>query len=102
MKSLRPNLLSCLLVAPALIAGMSPDRALGAHALSQPIVGQITASPSSTEIEVNHHPYHIKAHSPAEDASRALSVGQKVSLILDGPASDAKSNVIGISTAPSP
>ncbi|MGD0501948.1 MAG: hypothetical protein ABSD02_04355 [Steroidobacteraceae bacterium] len=101
MKSLRPSLLSCLLIAPALIAGMSPDRAFGSHALAQPIVGQITASPTSTEIEVNHHPYHIKAHSPAEKTSPTLNVGQKVSLILDGPSGDAKSNVIGISNAPS-
>ncbi len=98
MKSLRPGLLSCLLIAPALILGLAPGRAFSAHALSQPIVGQITASPTSTEIEVNHHPYKIKANSPAAKTSPTLTVGQKVSLILDGPSGDVRASVIGIGT----
>ena len=99
MKSLRTSLLSLLLAVPALILGLAPDRASSTHALGQPVVGQITAAPTSTGIEVNHHSYRIKAHSPAAQTSLSLNVGQKVSLILDGPSGDVRASVIGITAA---
>jgi hypothetical protein len=100
MKSLKFGLLSLVPTALVLILGLTPDPASSSRVIAAPIVGQITASPSSTEIEVDHHPYHIKAHSPAEKTSPTLNVGQRVSLILDGASGDPKSSVIGISTQP--
>jgi uncharacterized transporter YbjL len=61
------------------------------------VSGAITSSPSSTEIEVDHRTFHIKPRSAAQNAAVSLSVGQRVHLILNGPASDAKSQVVSIS-----
>jgi hypothetical protein len=96
MKSLKPSLLTLLMTAPALLLGLAPTLAWSTHALAAPVTGQVTASPSGGEIEVDHHSYHIKANSPAEKAAATLTIGQKVSLMLDGPAGDSKSDVIGI------
>lgn len=99
MKSFKPRVRHLLLIAPALLAGVAPDLALSTHALAAPVAGQITAAPSSGEVEVDHHAYRIKLHSSAETTAPTLSVGQKVSLILDGPANDSRSSVIGIEVA---
>lgn len=60
------------------------------------VVGQVTAAPAGGEIEVSHRSYHIKGNSAADKALRNFSAGQTVDLVLDGSASSATSQVIGI------
>jgi hypothetical protein len=60
------------------------------------ITGEVTAEPQRGGIEIAHHLYHIKPHSAADKALSAFHVGQNVDIVLNGPASDAASQIISI------
>jgi hypothetical protein len=51
------------------------------------VSGEVTAAPSSSQIEVEHHSYHIRAKSAAQNATLKFSVGDKVDLVLTGDSS---------------
>jgi hypothetical protein len=60
------------------------------------VTGQITATPLSGKIEVDHHIYRIKPGSTAEQALHGFSEGQRVDLVLDGPPAGKESAVLKI------
>lgn len=96
-KSLKFNLMAAaalaLLLSPAV--GWS-TRVTGGTVVS----GEVTAAPSSSEIEVEHHSYHIRAESAAQKAALKFSVGDKVDLVLSGAQGDPSSQVVAIAAHP--
>lgn len=70
-------------------------RAIGAL-----VTGEITASPSSSQIEVAHQVYHIQANSPAAKAARSFYLGQVVDLVLDRPGINRAPEVVSIAAHP--
>jgi hypothetical protein len=54
------------------------------------ITGAITATPSSGQIEVSNHVYHVKANSAAAKDLSTFHAGQIVDLIFDQPGPDAE------------
>lgn len=86
------------LVMGALLISLSlqPAAAWASRPVGDVITGEITASPSATEIEIGHHVYRIKANSPAAAAARSFYYGQTVDVTLDKPAMGAEPEVVSI------
>ena len=80
----------------ALAICLNPNVGWSTRAYGAMISGQVTAAPLSTEIEIAHHLYHIKANSAAAKAVHTIYAGQTVDAMLDGPASSTTSEVISI------
>jgi len=94
---------SWFLIAAGMIAfSLQPQAGWATRALGASVTGEITASPSSAQIEVAHRVYHIKANSPAQKTARSFYLGQVVDLILDRPPVDGEPEVVSIAphTAP--
>ena len=107
MKSLHSSYSSKLDLAAAACALallLSPAVGWSTHVPPAPVLvsGEITAAPSSSEIEVDHHTYHIKASSAAHKLALSFSTGQKVDLVLSGAVGDSKSQVVAISAHAEP
>jgi hypothetical protein len=66
-------------------------RAVGAK-----ITGQITATPSSAQIEVDHHVYLIQKNTPAAKVFRNFYFGDSVELTLERHATDNAPTVVSI------
>ena len=99
---LHKSSLSALLAATSLALCMTPSVSWSTRAFGGGVTGEITAPPSSGEIEVGSHPYHIKAKSAAEQTITKFYMGQNVHLILDGPPGNSKSQVIAITLLQAP
>jgi hypothetical protein len=78
----------------ALAICLEPNVGWSTRAYGASVSGEVTAAPLSTEIEIAHHVYHIKANSPAAKAVTSIYAGQTVDAILDGPANSKASEVI--------
>lgn len=81
---------------------MLPGVGWSTHPFGTPVAGQVTSLPGGDEIEVGNRTYHIKQGSAAEKVVSQLSTGQRVHLILDGPADSPTSKVITISVDSEP
>lgn len=64
---------------------------------SDKVTGEITATPISGEIEVDHHIYRVRSGTPADESLHGFSEGQRVELTLDGPVDASTSQVMKIS-----
>jgi hypothetical protein len=73
------------------LALQPPTGAVGAK-----VTGQVTATPSGVQIEVDHHVYHIKANTPAAKAYRNFYNGDTVDLMLEHAATLSESTVVSI------
>ena len=73
-----------LLIIATFLAGacLQGTLAVGSVAVNPPITGTLTASPSSSSIEVDHRTYKIRPNSSAAKAIANLTVGQKVDIIV--------------------
>ena len=60
------------------------------------VTGQITASPSPTQIEIAHHLYQIEPNSPAANAARSFFLGQTVDAVLSNPGTNAEAQVVSL------
>jgi hypothetical protein len=60
------------------------------------VTGQITASPSPTQIEIAHHLYRIEANSPAAKAARSFFLGQTVDAVLSNPGTNSAAQVVSL------
>jgi hypothetical protein len=80
----------------AVALGLQTGTGWATQALGALITGEITASPSPTQIEIAHRVYHIKAHSPAAAAARSFYLGQVVDVTLDKPAINAQPEVVSV------
>ena len=61
------------------------------------VTGELTATPGTLLVEVAHHPYRVKANTPAAKALHNFFLGQTVDLVLDVPAQNAEPEVVSIS-----
>jgi hypothetical protein len=64
------------------------------RALGITVTGQITASPSPTQIEIAHHLYRIQPNSPAASAARSYFLGQTVDAVLSDPGVNTEPEVV--------
>jgi hypothetical protein len=60
------------------------------------VTGQITASPSPTQIEIAHTLYQIQPNSPAASVARSFFLGQTVDAILSDPGSGGQPEVVAL------
>ena len=88
--------LSIVVSAIAIAFFIGPNVGRSAIAFSPMISGEVTASPSSGTIEIDHRSYHVKANSAAAKALNNFYAGLTVDIILDGPVSSSTSEVISI------
>jgi len=58
------------------------------------VVGTLTATPISDDVEVDGHVYHVRPGSVAAQELHNFSQGQKVEIMLDGPADSQNSGVV--------
>jgi hypothetical protein len=84
----------CLITAFAAGVALGPSAAWSTRVFSDLVSGEITATPVSGSIEVDHHSYRVKAQSAADKELHGFSEGQKVDLVLDGPPDSRASEVI--------
>jgi hypothetical protein len=66
------------------------------RAVGVTVTGQITASPTPTQIEIAHHLYHIEPNSPAANTARSFFLGQTVDAILSNPGTDSEPQVVSL------
>ena len=72
-------------------ASVWATRAVGAT-----VTGQITASPSPTQVEIAHHVYRIQPNSPAATTARSFFLGQTVDAMLSTPGVNAEPEVVSL------
>jgi hypothetical protein len=89
---MKPN--KCLFAAAAflLLGSLRPEMGW-ATKIAILVVGEVTATPTPGQIEVNHQVYRVMRASAADQSVHSIRVGQKVELVLDGPA-DGKSTSV--------
>lgn len=86
------------LMAAAVIAmGSQPATSWATRAVGATVTGEITSSPSATEIEVAHRRYHIEPNSPATEQARSFFLGQVVDVVLSHPGTNKEPEVVSIS-----
>lgn len=66
------------------------------RAVAALITGQVTAVPSSDQIEVDHHIYRIEKNSPAAKGYRNFYLGDSVDLTLERQTTDNMPTVVAI------
>lgn len=91
----RPNSLA-LMAALVLVAMLASSPGWSSRVFSDRVVGTITATPIVDEIEVDGHVYRVKRGSQAAQELHGFSQGQKVEIVLDGPADSGSSGVLTI------
>ena len=85
--SMKPNKLAMAAAACAMVLCFQPKVGWGSRAYAVVLVsGEITARPSSGEIEIGHRLYHVKPKSPADKILSSLYAGESIDAVLDGPA----------------
>jgi hypothetical protein len=85
-----------MLAASVVALGLPPTGAWATRAIGAVVTGEITSSPTSTQIEIGHHLYRIRANSPAAAAARSFYFGQMVDVLFDRPAVNAEPQIISI------
>jgi hypothetical protein len=85
-----------LIAAFAAALALGPTAGWSTHVFTDRVSGEITATPISETIEVDHHVYRIKAGSLAARDLHGFSEGQKVELVLDGSPATKTSEVLKI------
>lgn len=66
------------------------------RALGVTVTGSITASPSPTQIEIDHHLYPIQPNSQAAQSARSFFLGQTVDAILSNPGVNSEPEVVSL------
>lgn len=92
---MKPSSLLCAAAAIMMIAGLNP-RIGWATKVATLVVGEVTATPASGQIEVDHKVYRVIKASTADKSLRGIGVGQKVDLVLDGPADSKTASVVSV------
>ena len=77
--------LAIALAAIALGVCLQPTIGWSTRHYSQVVSGTVTAAPSSSTIEVDHHSYQIKKNSAASKAYQTIYAGETVDVVMDGP-----------------
>jgi hypothetical protein len=87
--------LTLTVAAIALGLCLQPTVSWSTRHYSQVVTGTVTATLSSSTVEVDHQSYAIKKNSAAAKAFTTIFVGEKVDVVMDGPPNGA-SEVISI------
>jgi hypothetical protein len=77
--------LTAAVAAIALGLCLQPTLGWSARHYSQVVTGTVTASLSSSTVEVDHRSYPIKPNSSASKAYLNVFVGEVVDVVMDGP-----------------
>jgi hypothetical protein len=86
-----------LIAATAVVAfGLQSASVWALRAVGITVTGQITASPSPTQIEIAHHLYHIQPNSPAANSARSFFLGQTVDAVLSDPGINSEPEVVSL------
>jgi len=85
-----------LMAALMLVGTLAASPGWSSRVFDDRVVGTLTATPISDDVEVDGHVYHVKPGSVAAQELHAFSQGQKVEIVLDGPAESEKSGVVMI------
>jgi hypothetical protein len=80
----------------ALALLLSPVAGWCNRVFTDQVTGQITATPISGQIEVEHRAYKVRPGSLADKALHEFSEGQRVDIVLDAPPSDKGAQVVKI------
>ncbi|HEY2782508.1 MAG TPA: hypothetical protein VGI90_17135 [Steroidobacteraceae bacterium] len=80
----------------AFALSLQPIAALATKVPGVTVTGQITASPSSTQIEIAHTLYPIQPNSPAASVARSFFLGQTVDALLSDPGAGGQPEVIAL------
>lgn len=96
MKSVKLSLAG---TAIALGLFLQPTVGWTTRAYSPMVTGTVTAAPSSSAIEIDHHTYQVKPNSAAAKAMISIYVGEVVDMVMDGPP-NGTSQVISIMQHP--
>src|SRR5271166_5179576 len=91
----KPSKLLFAAIALLFLGSLRPDMGW-ASKVAILVVGEVTATPTPGQIEVNHHVYRVQKASAADKSLKGVSVGQKVDLILDGPVDGTTTSVLSI------
>lgn len=83
-------------IGAAMISLSLQPSAWATKAVGTVITGEISASPTPTQIEIAHHVYHIKAGSPAAAAARSLSLGEVVDATFDRPPVNGEAEIVAL------
>ncbi len=82
MKSVILKFAGCVI---ALGLFLQPTVSWSSRAYTQVVTGTVTAAPSSSTIEIDHHSYAVKPNSAAAKAMVSIYVGEMVDMVMDGP-----------------
>jgi len=80
----------------AFALSLQPFAAMATKVPGVTVTGQITASPSPTQIEIAHKLYQIQPNSPAASVARSFFLGQTVDAILSDPGSGGQPEVVAL------
>jgi hypothetical protein len=80
----------------AFALSLQPMAAMATKVPGVTVTGQITASPSPTQIEIAHKLYQIQPNSPAASVARSFFLGQTVDAILSDPGSGGQPEVVAL------
>jgi hypothetical protein len=94
--SLQHKVLGAAAVLWLMLGGAGSNAAFGARAQGAVVTGQVTATVTAGQIEVDRRTYRIKADSPAAHSMHGVHVGQVVDLEFDGPVVTPAAQVISI------
>jgi len=79
-----------------LVLLLSPAAGWASRLFSDQVTGQVTATPISGKIEVDHRVYQVRPGSLADQALHEFAEGQRVDLVLDAPPRDQHAQVVKI------
>jgi hypothetical protein len=88
--------LSLIAATAAVMLCLQSTAVWATRAVGVTVTGQITASPSPTQIEIAHHVYRIEPNSPAANTARSFFLGQTVDAILSNPGTNAEPQVVSL------
>ena len=84
------------LTALAVLSCLGPQCGWATRVFSSVVTGTVTATPTRTQIEVDHRVYHFKPNSVAEKQAHAVEVGQVVEVRLDETAAKGVSTAVSV------
>jgi len=92
---MKPNTLLRAAAAIIIVAGLRPQLGWATKPATL-VVGEVTATPTSGQIEVNHRVYQVQKTSTPAKSLTGIGIGQKVDLVLDGPPDSKTATVISV------
>jgi hypothetical protein len=93
MKLAKFSMLSAIFT---VMLSLQPMAGWASRVVGPTVTGPITASPSTTQIEIAHQTYHIQANSPAAKTVHSFFLGQVVDAVLTAAGGTTAPEVVSI------